>query len=54
MPDGGLEWMRAGAVWHGGGSDEARRTSGFQLWVAEPAELELGPCAYLSLAPGTR
>jgi hypothetical protein len=42
--------MRAGGVWHGGGSGEARRTRGFQLWVALPPELELGPSesVYLS------
>jgi redox-sensitive bicupin YhaK (pirin superfamily) len=32
---GGIEWMQAGrGMWHGGG---------FQLWVALPPELELGP-----------
>jgi redox-sensitive bicupin YhaK (pirin superfamily) len=40
LPAGGPEWMRAGGVWHGGGSGEARRTRGFQLWVALPPELE--------------
>ena len=41
---GGVEWMRAGAgVWHGGGGGRPGRTRGFQLWVALPPELELGP-----------
>lgn len=42
---GGVEWMRAGqGVWHGGGGgDEAGVTRGFQLWVALPPHLELGP-----------
>jgi len=41
---GGVEWMRAGhGVWHGGGGGEAGRTRGFQLWLALPPNLELGP-----------
>jgi redox-sensitive bicupin YhaK (pirin superfamily) len=41
---GGVEWMRAGrGMWHGGGLDRAGRTRGFQLWIALPPELELGP-----------
>jgi redox-sensitive bicupin YhaK (pirin superfamily) len=41
---GGVEWMRAGhGVWHGGGGGEAGRTRGFQLWLALPPHLELGP-----------
>src|SRR5258705_10305125 len=41
---GGVEWMRAGrGMWHGGGLDKAGRTRGFQLWIALPPELELGP-----------
>ena len=41
---GGVEWMRAGAgVWHGGGAGEPGPTRGFQLWVALPPALELGP-----------
>lgn len=41
---GGVEWMRAGAgVWHGKelSSGRSQRMSGFQLWIALPAELEL-------------
>lgn len=41
---GGVEWMRAGqGVWHGGGAGESGLTRGFQLWVALPPHLELGP-----------
>jgi redox-sensitive bicupin YhaK (pirin superfamily) len=41
---GGVEWMQAGrGMWHGGGVDKAGRTRGFQLWIALPPELELGP-----------
>jgi redox-sensitive bicupin YhaK (pirin superfamily) len=41
---GGVEWMQSGrGMWHGGGLDKAGRTRGFQLWIALPPELELGP-----------
>ncbi|CCM78943.1 pirin family protein [Rhizobium mesoamericanum] len=46
---GGVEWMQAGrGIWHG---DEftpgsSPRFSGFQLWVALPAALELGPAEW--------
>ncbi len=41
---GGVEWMQAGrGMWHGGGLDNEKRTRGFQLWIALPPELELGP-----------
>ena len=41
---GGIEWMQAGkGAWHSGGAGEPGRTRGFQLWVALPPELELGP-----------
>ena len=41
---GGVEWMRAGGgVWHGGGPGKSRLTRGFQLWLALPPHLELGP-----------
>jgi redox-sensitive bicupin YhaK (pirin superfamily) len=41
---GGVEWMRAGhGVWHGGGVGEPGLARGFQLWVALPPHLELGP-----------
>src|SRR5216684_8692729 len=52
LPAGGLEWMRAGGgVWHGGGSGEPGRTRGFQLWIALPPELELGPSESVYLSP---
>ena len=45
---GGVEWMRAGrGVWHGGGAGEPGRARGFQLWVALPPPLELGPSVSL-------
>ena len=48
---GGVEWMRAGrGMWHGGGIG-AGRTRGFQLWIALPPELELGPAISLYQAP---
>jgi redox-sensitive bicupin YhaK (pirin superfamily) len=41
---GGVEWMQAGrGMWHGGGLDQTARTRGFQLWIALPPDLELGP-----------
>src|ERR1700674_1864092 len=49
---GGVEWMRAGGgVWHGGGAGEPGRTRGFQLWIALPPELEMGPSESVYLAP---
>jgi redox-sensitive bicupin YhaK (pirin superfamily) len=49
---GGIEWMRAGGgLWHGGGAGEPGRTRGFQLWIALPPELELGPSESVYLAP---
>jgi redox-sensitive bicupin YhaK (pirin superfamily) len=49
---GGVEWMLAGrGMWHGGGLDKAGRTRGFQLWIALPPELELGPVTSVYLAP---
>ena len=45
---GGVEWMRAGhGVWHGGGAGEPGPARGFQLWVALPPHLELGPSVSL-------
>jgi len=44
LPAGGVEWMQAGrGMWHDGGLDKAGRTRGFQLWIALPPKLELGP-----------
>jgi redox-sensitive bicupin YhaK (pirin superfamily) len=52
LPAGGIEWMRAGAgVWHGGGGGEPGRARGFQLWIALPPELELGPSESIYQAP---
>ena len=49
---GGVEWMQAGrGMWHGGGLDKAGRTRGFQLWIALPPELELGPTLSIYQAP---
>jgi redox-sensitive bicupin YhaK (pirin superfamily) len=49
---GGVEWMQAGrGMWHGGGLDKAVRTRGFQLWIALPPELELGPTVSICQAP---
>src|SRR3954469_9578235 len=49
---GGVEWMQAGrGMWHGGGLDRAGRTRGFQLWIALPPELELGPALSIYQAP---
>jgi redox-sensitive bicupin YhaK (pirin superfamily) len=44
LPAGGVEWMQAGrGMWHGGDLASAGRTRGFQLWIALPPGLELGP-----------
>jgi redox-sensitive bicupin YhaK (pirin superfamily) len=54
MEDGGVEWMQAGrGMWHGGSAGDAsgRRVRGYQLWVALPPELELGPCSAIFLKP---
>ena len=52
LPAGGVEWMQAGrGMWHGGGLDKVGRTRGFQLWIALPPELELGPSESVYLAP---
>jgi redox-sensitive bicupin YhaK (pirin superfamily) len=45
---GGVEWMQAGhGVWHGGGAGAPGVARGFQLWVALPPHLELGPSVSL-------
>ena len=50
---GGVEWMQAGrGMWHGGGLDKAGRTRGFQLWIALPPALELGPTISIYHPPG--
>jgi redox-sensitive bicupin YhaK (pirin superfamily) len=40
-----------GGVWHGGGAGEQGRTRGFQLWIALPPKLELGPSVSLYQSP---
>ena len=52
VPTGGLEWMQAGGgVWHGGSFGDAPRVRGFQLWIALPPDLELGPAKSVYLKP---
>ena len=52
LPDGGVEWMQAGGgVWHGGRTLESGRTRGLQLWVALPAQSELGAANSVYLDP---
>ncbi len=52
LPAGGVEWMQAGrGMWHGGGLNQPGRTRGFQLWIALPPELELGPTIGIYQAP---
>ncbi|MDB5859806.1 MAG: Pirin domain protein [Ramlibacter sp.] len=52
VPEGGLEWMKAGGgVWHGGSFGDSARIRGFQLWLALPPELELGPAESAYLGP---
>jgi redox-sensitive bicupin YhaK (pirin superfamily) len=43
LPAGGIEWFKAaGGAWHGGGSGNAGRSRGFQLWIALSPDQELG------------
>jgi redox-sensitive bicupin YhaK (pirin superfamily) len=52
LPAGGVEWMQAGGgAWHGGGIGTPGRTRGFQLWIALPPRLELGPSMSLYQGP---
>jgi redox-sensitive bicupin YhaK (pirin superfamily) len=52
MTAGGVEWMQAGrGMWHGGSIGGGGRTRGFQLWIALPPDLELGPTISLYQAP---
>jgi redox-sensitive bicupin YhaK (pirin superfamily) len=51
LPEGSIEWMRAGnGVWHTGEA-EPGNTKAFQLWVALPPELENGPFASQYVMP---
>jgi redox-sensitive bicupin YhaK (pirin superfamily) len=53
LPAGGVEWFKAaGGAWHGGGSGNSGRSRGFQLWLALPADQELGASESLYLTPG--
>ncbi|MDB5577547.1 MAG: Pirin domain protein [Bradyrhizobium sp.] len=41
LPEGGLEWMKAGGgAWHGGGPGSSDHIQGFQLWIALPPAQE--------------
>ncbi|MDM0022277.1 pirin family protein [Variovorax saccharolyticus] len=52
LPEGGVEWMRAGnGVWHTGAPLGGSPVGGFQLWVALPAAEENAPAQSLYLAP---
>jgi redox-sensitive bicupin YhaK (pirin superfamily) len=52
LPEGGVEWFKAShGAWHGGGFGDSARTRGFQLWLALPAEHELGPVESIYQAP---
>jgi redox-sensitive bicupin YhaK (pirin superfamily) len=52
LPQGGVEWFKAGhGAWHGGGDGESGRSRGFQLWIALPPEHELGPAESIYLTP---
>jgi redox-sensitive bicupin YhaK (pirin superfamily) len=54
LPEGGVEWFKAGhGAWHGGALGESGRTRGFQLWLALPAEHELGAVESIYQAPDT-
>src|SRR6266404_8972914 len=46
-----LTYIAERSVWHGGGSGEPGRTRGFQLWIALPPKLELGPSESVYLSP---
>jgi redox-sensitive bicupin YhaK (pirin superfamily) len=51
LPAGGVEWFKAGhGAWHGGGSGP-HGARGFQLWLALPADHELGPVESINQLP---
>jgi redox-sensitive bicupin YhaK (pirin superfamily) len=53
LPEGGVEWFKAAqGAWHGGGAGRSPCARGFQLWLALPPEMELGPVESLYQAPG--
>ena len=52
VPAGGVEWFKAAhGAWHAGGPGDTGRARGFQLWLALPGELELGPVENIYLSP---
>lgn len=52
LPEGAVEWMRAGGgVWHTGGPVPGGPMRGYQLWLALPAELELSAPESLYVEP---
>lgn len=52
LPEGGVEWMRAGkGVWHTGALSENTGSLGFQLWIALPPSEESAPPESLYLDP---
>ena len=54
VPAGGVEWFKAAhGAWHAGGPGDTGRARGFQLWLALPSELELGPVENIYLSPDT-
>jgi redox-sensitive bicupin YhaK (pirin superfamily) len=52
VPAGGVKWFKAAhGAWHAGGPGESGRARGFQLWLALPAEQELGTVENVYLSP---
>jgi redox-sensitive bicupin YhaK (pirin superfamily) len=52
LPEGGVEWMRAGkGVWHTGTPVGTDPKLGFQLWVALPPSEELAEAESIYLSP---
>jgi redox-sensitive bicupin YhaK (pirin superfamily) len=52
LPEGGVEWMRAGGgVWHTGALAEHTRSLGFQLWIALPPTEESAAAESIYLDP---
>lgn len=52
VPAGGVEWFKAAqGAWHAGGPGESGRARGFQLWLALPAEQELGTVENVYVSP---
>ncbi|MEH2461590.1 pirin family protein [Nostoc sp.] len=51
LPQGGVEWMRAGSgVWHTSSITDSLN-QGFQLWITLPPEQELAPAESVYLPP---